>query len=154
MSSYSKESLINVIISSISLAEVLRKLNVIPAGGNYRILHKNIKQWNIDISHFKGQGWLRVKTHSFKPSIPLEEIFSGKHPHYQTFKLHKRLLKENVFEHRCSHCKETEWLGDIIPLELDHIDGNTFNHSKDNLRFLCPNCHTLTSTYRGKNKKH
>lgn len=44
------------------------------------------------------------------------------------------------------------WMGRVIALDLDHIDGNPHNNTKENLRFLCPNCHATTDTYRGKNK--
>lgn len=86
------------------------------------------------------------------PSIPIEEILSGKHNGYHTFKLAKRLLKEGIKEHKCENCEITEWNNLPVPLELDHIDGNSYNHQKDNLRFLCPNCHAQTSTHRGRNK--
>lgn len=84
--------------------------------------------------------------------IPLWDILEGLHPQYQSNKLRLRLLSEEVFEHRCFNCKLTEWLNAPIPLELEHIDGNHTNHIIDNLELLCPNCHALTNTYRGKNK--
>lgn len=85
-------------------------------------------------------------------TIPLKDILEGKHPQYQSNKLRLRLLKEGYFEHKCSNCFLTEWLGKPIPLELEHMDGNSSNNLIDNLTLLCPNCHSLTPTYRGKNK--
>lgn len=52
----------------------------------------------------------------------------------------------------CSSCKGETWMGNPIPLELDHIDGNAGNNRLDNLRLLCPNCHALTPTHKAKNK--
>ena len=52
---------------------------------------------------------------------------------------------------RCAVCSLEEWQGEKIPIELDHIDGDCFNNSRENLRLLCPNCHAQTPTYRGKN---
>ena len=70
----------------------------------------------------------------------------------KTHHLAKRLLSEGVKQHRCERCLLIEWQGVQIPLELDHIDGNNRNHTLTNLRFLCPNCHALTPTWRGRNK--
>jgi 5-methylcytosine-specific restriction endonuclease McrA len=53
--------------------------------------------------------------------------------------------------HRCESCNNTEWLGNPITIELDHIDGDRHNNVKDNLRLLCPNCHSQTKTWRGRN---
>ena len=52
----------------------------------------------------------------------------------------------------CENCRNTEWLGNPIPLDLEHKDGNYLNNSKENLSLLCCNCHALTDTYKGKNK--
>jgi hypothetical protein len=84
--------------------------------------------------------------------IDLMDILDGKHPTYQTLKLKNRLLKEKILEDKCSSCGLTEWLGNPLSLHLDHIDGNNHNHVKSNLRLLCPNCHSQTDTWCGKNK--
>jgi hypothetical protein len=54
--------------------------------------------------------------------------------------------------HQCEECKHTKWLNSDIPLELEHIDGNSNNNDLKNLKLLCPNCHTFTLTYKGRNK--
>lgn len=83
--------------------------------------------------------------------IPLSEILDGKHPQYQTFKLKLRLYSEGLKENKCEECGLTEWNGKPIQCELDHIDGDRTNHSLDNLKILCPNCHSQTPTFRAKN---
>lgn len=67
--------------------------------------------------------------------------------------LRKKLMSDVNFVHKCGWCNNTHWFEGLIPLELDHIDGDPINDSPDNLRFLCPNCHALTPTYRHKNRK-
>ena len=69
----------------------------------------------------------------------------------QSNKVRKKLLDEGYKEYKCEYCGLTEWLGEPIPLELHHKDGNHFNNELDNFQLLCPNCHAKTSSYRGKN---
>lgn len=64
--------------------------------------------------------------------------------------IHRYVL--NKQEHKCAECGISEHNGKPIVLELDHIDGNATNHNENNLRCLCPNCHSQTSTYKAKNK--
>src|SRR5947209_4945837 len=66
----------------------------------------------------------------------------------------KRFLIK-TYGHKCmGACNLTDWCGNPIPLDLDHIDGNSDNCLPNNIRLLCPNCHTTTETYCGRNKKN
>jgi len=85
--------------------------------------------------------------------IPIQEILEGKHPYYQSNKLRKRIIKEKIKDEKCEGCGNIEWMNKKIPLELDHKDGNCYNHKIGNLQLLCPNCHAFTENYRGKNKR-
>ena len=71
----------------------------------------------------------------------------------QSNKVRKKLLEDGCKIHQCENCGNTEWLGQPIPLELHHKDGNKKNNTLENFELLCPNCHALTDTYRGKNIK-
>ena len=53
--------------------------------------------------------------------------------------------------HSCTVCNLSEWNGVPITLEVDHIDGHYLNNNVDNLRSICPNCHSQTETYKAKN---
>ena len=100
-----------------------------------------------------GLAWKDKNYRSVQPTkIPTNEILEGKHPYYQTLKLKKRLIKEGIKENKCDICEITEWNGKPISMQLDHIDGNSHNHKLENLRMTCPNCHSQTETYCGKNK--
>ncbi len=62
----------------------------------------------------------------------------------------RRVFEEQAF--KCSRCGISEWLGEALSLELEHKDGNNQNNHRENLEALCPNCHSLTKTWRGRNK--
>lgn len=69
----------------------------------------------------------------------------------QSNKVRIKLLREGYKEHKCENCGLTEWLGQPIPLELHHKDGNRNHNEIENYQLLCPNCHAFTNSYRGKN---
>ena len=71
----------------------------------------------------------------------------------QTNKIRLKLLKEGYKEYKCENCGLTQWLNQPIPLELHHKDGNRHNNTIENFVLLCPNCHAMTESYRGKNSK-
>jgi hypothetical protein len=95
---------------------------------------------------------LEFKNGGYKEKCETQDILSGKHPHFQTNKLRKRLIKENILENKCSVCGISTWNDNPITLQLDHIDGNNKNHILKNIRLICPNCHSQTETYCGRNK--
>lgn len=84
--------------------------------------------------------------------IAIKDILDGKHPEYQTNKLRKRLFNEGYKERKCEVCGITEWNGKELSFQLEHIDGNSYNHLLNNLMIICPNCHSQTDTYCGRNK--
>ncbi len=70
---------------------------------------------------------------------------------FRTGHLRQRLIAEGHKQARCERCGGTEWNGQAIPLELDHINGRRDDNRLENLRLLCANCHAQTPTYRGRN---
>jgi len=147
-----KEELKKVVRESTSIAQCLRKLGLIPAGGNYSTLNREISKHRISTDHFTGQGYLKGKTHNWsRRKYTWEEILVKDSPYKCNSTLKRRLVRDEIFENRCNSCKRTEWLGGLIPLELEHKNGDTRDNRIENLEFICPNCHTLTPTYRGKN---
>ena len=148
----SKEEFEKAIQQSHSIAETCRHLGIKPSGGNYQIVHNAIKKYSIDTNHFTGQGWNTGL--KFKPleEKPIDKILVADSS-FQSFKLKRRLLQEGLKKHICEQCSLIEWQGKPIPLELHHINGNNRDNRIENLVLLCPNCHALTESYRGRNKR-
>jgi len=77
-------------------------------------------------------------------------VFTGTKFEYGAGGNHKGFLIQER-GHKCEECGLTEWLNKPITLELEHIDGDNRNNVKDNLKLLCPNCHSYTDTWKGRN---
>ena len=148
---YTDEELIRAALESKSLANVLRTIGLKPSGGNYLSIRKRIKDLGIDITHFTGQGHLKGKTHNWGVKRPLEEILVEESTYTNSSSLKYRLLKENVLTYVCSGCGLSEWKGEYLSLHLEHKNGNRQDNRLENLILLCPNCHSQTPTYTGRN---
>lgn len=151
--SWTIEQLEKAVKSSLSYRKVLIKLNLRPTGGNYDQLKKYISEHKFDTSHFRGKVWNKGLTGIGKPVKQLSEILI-KGVYFQSYQLKKRLIKAGLKPNFCEHCGWAEQtINGYIPLELDHINGDRHDNRIENLRILCPNCHSLTPTYRGRGKK-
>lgn len=150
--SWSNEQLIAAVASSISISETLKKLGLSPKGGNYNTVHKYVKQLSLDTSHWLGEGYLRGKTHNWN-GAPLNSILVKDSSYTNTHALKLRLIKNKLLNYVCSICGLTEWNNSPITLQLDHINGHRTDNRIENLRILCPNCHSQTETFSGRNLK-
>ncbi len=139
--------------NSTSVRQVLFKLHLKLAGGNYAQIKKFLKLYKINTKHFTGRGWSKGKTGIGRPRIKLEDILK-KDNYFQSFKLKKRLFAAKLKPKNCEECGWHNISEDgRLPLELDHINGNSTDNRLENLRVLCPNCHSLKPTHRGRNRK-
>ncbi len=133
-----------VVSSSKTMAQASAKL-----GLHFNTFKRIAVEMGVYSPNPSGKG---IKKNMSSKSIPLNEILDGLHPSYQTYKLKNRLIKEKILENICSECGLNVWNNKPINLELDHINGVRTNHKLENLRLLCPNCHSQTDTYRSKNR--
>jgi Zn finger protein HypA/HybF involved in hydrogenase expression len=138
---------------SFSIAEVLKKMDMSISTGNYRSFHRNIKKFNIDTGHFLGQAHLKGKANNIKTTQSLDKILVKNSSYCNIAHLKKRLIRDKLLEYKCYDCGINSWRGKGLSLQLDHINGIHDDHRIKNLRLLCPNCHSQTSTFSGKNKK-
>ena len=151
--SWTKEQLEDAVQKSTSIRQVLGKLNLREAGGNYEQVKKYIAEFSLDTGHFKGKGWARGLIGIGSPRLSLKEILV-RNSTFQSHKLKKRLFKSGLKEKACEKCGWAEFSSDgRQPLELDHINGERHDNRLENLRILCPNCHSLQPTHRGRNIK-
>jgi len=156
---YTKEYLEPIVKSSVSVADILRKIGIKQTGGSHRMIVGRISEYNIETKHFTGQLWnkgktkdtdTRVRKISEKISTPQSEVFC-KNSGYKSSKLYKKLL-ELGWKNQCDICKILNWNGESIRFHVDHIDGNHTNNEFNNLRIICPNCHQQTKNWGVKNK--
>ena len=137
------QEFINVCKESVSMSAAAAKLDLHFGTFKRRALKLGCYETN--------QGGKGMNKEGGNPGIPLEEILEGLHPQYQTYKLKQRLFQVGMKTNQCEECGITEWNGKPINCEMDHINGKRTDHRFENLRILCPNCHSQTSTFRAKN---
>ncbi len=150
---WTEEELKKAVKNSTSYRQILAKIGLIEAGGNYEQVKKYIKEYRLDISHFRGRAWNKGLRGMGKPLIPIEKILV-KDNNFQSFKLKKRLFSAKLKPEHCEKCGWAKRSTDgYLPLELDHINGDRHDNRLENLRILCPNCHSLQPTHRGRNMR-
>ena len=145
---FSKEEFINIIQNSNSYAECCRKLGYSDRGSHgSEAIKKRCKELNIQISHFNQSGKSNSKRYN------LDDILVENSTYANISRLKIRLVAEKKLEYKCAICgNEGIWNNQPLSLQLDHINGKHLDHRLENLRFLCPNCHSQTDTFSGKNK--
>ncbi len=150
--SWTKEQLSLAVEKSKSVRGVIKALGLVPAGGNYEQIKRYIAEYDLNTKHFTGMTWNKGMRGIGIPRIQLSDILK-KDSNYQSFKLKKRLYSAGIKKPSCEECGWSKVTKDgRIPLELDHINGNHHDNRLENLRILCPNCHSLKPTHRGLNK--
>ena len=113
-----EDLIIKVISESFSISDVCKTLGLLITNGNYISIRKIIKEYNLDISHFKRNKKINENTKKINIQDILVENSS-----YGSSKLKKRLISEKIKEEVCECCNNSEWLGDKIPLQLHHKNG-------------------------------
>lgn len=137
-----KEEIEQWVIEGKTKAQMARELNCNP-----KTINSILKRLGLEYSGNQGsKGFSKPKGQELTLLEYLEKSID-----IQSNKVRKKLLEEGYKKHCCECCGLFEWLGEPIPLELHHKDGNRFNNVLDNFQLLCPNCHAKTSSYRGKN---
>lgn len=151
---YSDEQIIEAVKTSISVMEVMRKIGMKMAGGSHAHLSKRIKSLELDTSHFKGQGHNKGNRDPKRLSadvVLVEDRLNGRKEGVEKL---RRALHEIGREHVCEVCgQEPFWNGKPLVLQIDHINGDPLDNRRENLRWICPQCHSQTETF-SRNVRH
>lgn len=133
-----------LIKESTSYNDFLKKLNMSHGRHSYDLIKERCIELKIDTSHFK-------TSHNSVSKMSLDDILVENSTYSNNSRLAQRLINENKLEYKCAMCGNTGmWNNKPLSLQLDHINGNHKDNRLENLRFLCPNCHTQTDTYGSK----
>lgn len=152
---WTRDVLEAAVAASTSVYEVLRRLGLDVVGGQHTHISRRIRALGIDTSHFTPHAHTKIMRNNRRRITATEILIEESSAHARRVpseRLRRALLELGISE-SCAFCEvESEWLGCPLPLEVDHIDGNWRNNRIENLRLLCPNCHSTTDTYRGRGK--
>lgn len=150
--SINDEDFIKLVKNSVTLKEVLNYFGFENKGSNYKTCRERIKHLNIDTSHFLSNTDISNESRKVIKEDFLKDLI---YPSRRTrSSIKKYLVKFDLLEYKCAECGIKEkWNGKKISLQLDYINGINNDNRLENLRFLCPNCHSQTPNFAGKSLK-
>ncbi len=160
VSTLTAESLVPLVASSKSVAQVAKAIGLPAEGRAHRYLVAHMAKLRVDTRHFRGAAWARGETSATHRSvaaiartrtIPDDAVFTENSAYLSSEGLVRR-LRARGWTYACQECGITDWRGAVLALHLDQVNGVHNDHRLSNLRFLCPNCHSQTSTYCRKKK--
>ncbi len=155
---YTKEQLQEMVDSSDSIRDFIKKVGLCGNGaGSYSTFYKKAKELGIDVSLIRNRGRHKARhylqNNCIKEKIKYEDILT-ENSNYSRIHLKNRLLKDCILENKCFICGQLPmWNGMPLTLQLDHINGIPNDNRIENLRILCPHCHSQQETTGSKKLK-
>lgn len=143
--------------TSDSIVDVLRKVGLDPYNGNHKTINQRVKEEGFDTSKLKRNR--KIASDAFMKSLGKKNTYSlddvlVENSNYDNKSLKNRLVSEGLMKNKCFTCgNDGEWNGEKLVLQIDHINGVNNDNRLENLRLLCPNCHSQTETFCGRRLK-
>lgn len=142
----SDEELVIAVRDSVSMSDMLRRLGCKVQGGTHAHFSRRIALLGLDTSHFTGKAWNKGKKQPERRTKPEQILVLRSEGRRQKSHLLVRSMLSMGVPHECEKCgQEPDWMGNPLTLDVDHINGNWLDDRLENLRFLCPNCHSQFS---------
>lgn len=145
------EQFISLVKGSGNISEVLFKLGYTIKGNSwaFSLVRRRMEDLKLDSTMFKGKSALKTPV---EQQVDPARLFKENSKHNRCV-ARRYILKHNLIPYQCAICGAVEWQGKTLSLELDHINGINNDNRLENLRFLCPNCHSQTTTYGSRNQQ-
>lgn len=145
------EQFVSLIKGSGNISEVLFKLGYTVKGNSwaFSLVRRRMEDLKLDSTMFKGKSALKTPV---EKQVDPARLFKENSKHNRSV-ARNYIIKHNLIPYQCAICGAVEWQGKTLSLELDHINGINNDNRLENLRFLCPNCHSQTTTYGSRNQQ-
>jgi len=151
---YTKEMLEEAARNSVSYSGVLRFFGLKQSGGGQSHIKRMMIQLEVSTDHFTGQAHNKGKPDCKRLSADQILIYDRLHGLKEKTQQLRRALLEINRPHLCAICGQTDtYFYRKLVLQIDHINGDPLDNQVDNLRFLCPNCHSQTPTFGNNRRK-
>mgnify|MGYP000504178889 CR=1 FL=1 len=150
---YTESELSEAVANSKNIGQAIRYMTGSISGAKYATVKKYIDKWNICTAHFDVMD--KHRKQAARVEMPLEQILVVDSPYLgRNQQIKKKLLAADMIDDVCSICNQgNEHNGFPLVLQLDHINGDNRDNRIENLRIVCPNCHTQTKTWGNKKRE-
>lgn len=145
---YAIDKLIENADKCVNMLDLCHKMGIENVGGeDYKEVRTLAKELGIELKF----SYKRNQYGTFHPRIEMKDILVENSAYKNATRLKERLIEEGIKENKCECCGITEWQGRPISLQIHHINGIHNDNRLENIQILCPNCHSQTDTYSGRN---